>query len=70
MHIEQINSLCKRVKTIKNDLSIKIKREFEEQFSNPFTKVISIRFWGEFLVKRLDTPFSLAFRWASFFFLA
>lgn len=39
MHIEQINSLCKRVKTIKNDLSVKVKREFEEQFSNPFTKV-------------------------------
>ncbi len=39
MHIEQIADLASRVKTIKNELSVKIKREFEEKFNNPFVKV-------------------------------
>jgi hypothetical protein len=39
MHIEQIVDLADRVKAIKNELSIKVKAEFEDTFSNPFTKV-------------------------------
>lgn len=39
MHLKQISDLANRVKLIKNDLSIKVKREFEEHFSNPFEKV-------------------------------
>ncbi len=39
-HIEQIANLSQRVKTIKNELMIRVKKEFEESFSNPFTKVL------------------------------
>ncbi len=39
MHLEQIVNLADRVKTIKNELSVKVKAEFEDTFSNPFTKV-------------------------------
>jgi hypothetical protein len=39
MHLKQISDLANRVKSIKNELSVKVKREFEESFSNPFTKV-------------------------------
>lgn len=38
-HIEQISDLSNRVKVIKNELCIKVKKEFEDSFSNPFTKV-------------------------------
>jgi hypothetical protein len=40
MHLKQISDLANRVKTIKNELSAKVKREFEEHFSSPFEKVI------------------------------
>lgn len=38
-HIEQISNLSSRVKRIKNELSIRVRKEFETNFSNPFTKV-------------------------------
>ena len=38
-HIEQIADLSTRVKVIRNELCIRVKKEFEESFSNPFTKV-------------------------------
>ena len=38
-HIEQIADLSNRVKVIKQELSIRIKKDFEESFANPFTKV-------------------------------
>lgn len=38
-HIEQIANLSNRVKKIKNELSVKVRKEFESSFSNPFTKV-------------------------------
>ena len=40
MHLKQISDLANRVKAIKNELSIKVKHEFEESFSNSTTKVI------------------------------
>lgn len=38
-HIEQISDLSNRVKKIKNELCIKVKKDFEDSFSNPFTKL-------------------------------
>lgn len=38
-HIEQIASLADRVKKIKSEISVRVKSEFEEMFSNPFQKV-------------------------------
>ena len=38
-HIEQISNLSNRVKKIKNELSVRVRKEFETNFSNPFTKV-------------------------------
>jgi hypothetical protein len=38
-HIEQIADLSGRVKKIRNELTVNVKREFEESFGNPFTKV-------------------------------
>jgi hypothetical protein len=40
-HIEQVASLSSRVKKIKNELMVKVRKEFETNFSNPFTKVKS-----------------------------
>jgi hypothetical protein len=45
--------LANRVKTIKNELSIKVKREFEEHFSSPFEKV------GFFLIASFNQFFKL-----------
>jgi hypothetical protein len=42
IHIEQIANLSSRVKTIKNELITKVKKDFEDSFSNPFTKVMPI----------------------------
>lgn len=39
-HIEQIADLSTRVKTIKQELSVRIKKDFEESFATPFTRVI------------------------------
>ena len=41
-HIEQIAELSARVKKIKNELCTKVRKDFEESFSNPFTKVTKI----------------------------
>lgn len=38
-HIEQVANLSSRVKKIKNELSVRVRKEFETTFSNPFTKV-------------------------------
>ena len=38
-HIEQISNLSSRVKKIKNELSVRVRKDFEANFSNPFTKV-------------------------------
>lgn len=38
-HIDKVANLSSRVKTIKNDLSVMARKDFEESFSNPFTKV-------------------------------
>ncbi len=43
-HIEQIADLSNRVKVIKNELCIRVKQDFEDSFSNPFTKVIFLSF--------------------------
>ncbi len=43
IHIEQIANLSSRVKTIKNELIVKVKKDFEDSFSNPFTKVLTIK---------------------------
>lgn len=40
-HIEQIANLADRVKKIKSEISLRVKSEFEEMFSNPFQKVFS-----------------------------
>ena len=45
MHLKQISELANRVKTIKNQLSIKVKQEFEEHFSSPFEKVFFFLFF-------------------------
>lgn len=37
-HIEQISNLSSRVKKIKNELSVRVRKDFEANFSNPFTK--------------------------------
>lgn len=41
-HIEQVASLSNRVKKIKSELLVRIRKEFENNFSNPFSKVIKI----------------------------
>ena len=41
-HIEQLANLSDRVKKIKSELSVKVKRDFEEFFSNPFQTVCSL----------------------------
>jgi hypothetical protein len=38
-HIEQIENLSQRVKSIKNQLIEWVKKDFEDDFSNPFNKV-------------------------------
>jgi hypothetical protein len=38
-HIEQIADLSNRVKVIKQELSVRAKRDFEDIFAHPFTKV-------------------------------
>ncbi len=38
-HIEQIENLSQRVKSIKNQLIDWVKKDFEDDFSNPFNKV-------------------------------
>jgi hypothetical protein len=42
-HIEQIANLSNRVKTIRNELSIRSRKDFEDSFSNPFTKVCKLK---------------------------
>ena len=38
-HIEQIANLSSRVKTIRSETTIRVRKDFEESFSNPFTKM-------------------------------
>ena len=38
-HIEQIANLARRVKTIRNELCARVRKNFEDSLSNPFTKV-------------------------------
>ena len=38
-HIEQIANLSSRVKTIRSETTSRVKKDFEESFSNPFTKM-------------------------------
>jgi vacuolar protein sorting-associated protein 53 len=47
-HLEQVDDLSKRVKVIKNEITTKIKNDFEETFANPFTKVL-LSFFNKFL---------------------
>lgn len=38
-HIEQIANLSSRVKTIRTETTSRVRKDFEESFSNPFTKM-------------------------------
>ena len=38
-HIEQIANLSSRVKTIRSETTSRVRKDFEESFSNPFTKM-------------------------------
>ena len=40
MHLPQIGELQTRVKGVKHELIGRVKKDFEDSFSNPFTKVI------------------------------
>ncbi|CAF0997701.1 unnamed protein product [Brachionus calyciflorus] len=51
-HIEHIAELAERVKKIKSELSVKIKKDFEDFFSNPFQKMVAQH--GHDLCKCLD----------------